>query len=140
MVRALMRKLSLTYRPRRRDLLTSALLAMLLFRAYVPVGFMPASGNPFLLELCPAADQSPMPSAQMPVHHLHHHAGFHAGTRTHFENCPFGSVPAAGPISLLAAFKAPPPAVPETIAAFDAPPQAARLQRAHLPRGPPSPA
>jgi len=134
-----MRKLSLTHRPRRRDLLTSALLAMLLFRAYVPVGFMPASGNPFLLELCPAAGQSPMPSAQMPAHHLHHHAGSHAGTHTHFENCPFGSVPAAGPISLLAAFEAPAPAVPEAIPAFDAPRQAARLQRAHLPRGPPSP-
>jgi len=139
-----MRKLSLTHRPRGRDLLTSALLAMLLFRGYVPVGFMPASGNPFLLELCPAAVQSPLPSAQMPaqmpVHHLHHHAGTHAGTHTHFENCPFGSVPAAGPISLLVAYEAPPPAVPDAMAAFDAPRPAARLQRAHLPRGPPSPA
>src|ERR1700761_5134983 len=39
---------------RRRHLLTSFLLAMLLFRAYVPVGFMRASGPPFLVEICPA--------------------------------------------------------------------------------------
>ncbi len=140
MVRALhMRKLSLQGNRRRRDSLTSVLLAMLLFRAYVPVGFMPASGNPFLLELCPAADQSPM-SWQMPAHHLHHHTGSHAGPHAHFENCPFGSVPAAGPISLIAAFEAPAPVVSEPPAAFDAPQQRARLSRAHLPRGPPAPA
>src|SRR5580704_11487160 len=73
---------------KRRDLLTSLLLAMLLFRAYVPVGFMPAGGTPFLLELCPAASSMPMPA--------HHH---HAQTHTHFDHCPFGSAPAAGPIS-----------------------------------------
>jgi hypothetical protein len=64
----------------RHDLLTSFLLAMLLFRAYVPVGFMPTSGSPFLLELCPAAAPLPM-SMPMPAHH--HHSGSHA----HFENC-----------------------------------------------------
>lgn len=141
MVRTLrMRILSLRSSRSRRHLTTSGLLALLLFRAYVPVGFMPASGNPFLLELCPAADQMPTSSAQMPAHHLHHHAGSHTGSHTHFENCPFGSVPAAGPISLLAAFEAPAPAVSEPPAAFEAPQQRARQQRAHLPRGPPSPA
>jgi len=48
------------------------LLALLVFRAYVPAGFMPASGVPFALELCPAA------TAGMPGH-LHHHAGSHDG-------------------------------------------------------------
>ena len=67
------------------NLFTSLLLVVLLFRAYVPVGFMPASGTPFLLEMCPATYQ-----AQMPAHHGHHHSGTH----THFENCPFGSAPA----------------------------------------------
>src|ERR1700687_4898632 len=74
---------------RRQDLLTSILLAMLLFRAYVPVGFMPASGTPFLLELCPTASSMPMPA-----HHQHH-----TQSHTHFDHCPFGSAPAAGPIS-----------------------------------------
>src|SRR4030081_4167459 len=79
---------------RRRDLLTRILRALLLCRAYVPVGFMPASGTPFLLELCPAAS-----SMQMPAHH--HHTGSHS----HFDHCPFGSAPAAGPISHLVVFK-----------------------------------
>src|ERR1700722_13337479 len=39
---------------RRPDVLAIVLLAALLFRAYIPVGFMPASGTPFLVELCPA--------------------------------------------------------------------------------------
>jgi hypothetical protein len=68
----------------RRDSLAGVVLAMLLFRAYIPVGFMPASGTPFLLQLCPAAF-----SMQMPAHH-HHHPESH----THFDNCPFGSAPA----------------------------------------------
>jgi len=83
-----MRKAPLNYK--RRHLLTSLLLAMLLFRAYVPVGFMPASGTPFLLELCPAAAPMPM-SMPMPGHHQH------SDTHTHFEHCPFGSASASGP-------------------------------------------
>jgi hypothetical protein len=83
-----MRKVKLNYK--RRHLLTSFLLAMLLFRAYVPVGFMPASGNPLLLELCPAAAPMPM-SMPMPGHHQH------SDTHAHFEHCPFGSASASGP-------------------------------------------
>jgi hypothetical protein len=136
-----MSKISFKYPWRRRDSLTSVLLALLLFRAYVPVGFMPASGAPFLLELCPAFDAAPMLGAPMLGAHMHHHhAGSHAGSHTHFENCPFGSAPVAGPISLLAAFEPPTPALSEPVTAFDAPRRAARLPNAHLPRGPPSPA
>jgi len=124
------------HRGRRRDSLTSVLLALLLFRAYVPVGFMPASGTPFLLELCPASDAAPTLGA----HLHHHHAGSHAGSHTHFENCPFGSAPAAGPISLLAAFEPPAPAVSEALTAYEPPRHGAGLRTAHLPRGPPSPA
>ena len=112
----------------RRDLFTSLLLVVLLFRAYVPVGFMPASGTPFLLELCPAAYQ-----AQMPAHHGHHHSGTH----THFENCPFGSAPAAGPIAHIAAFAPPAPIVSEALAAFESLRLGVQLPRAHQPRGPP---
>jgi hypothetical protein len=131
-----MEKTAFKYCRRRQDLLTGIVLALLLFRAYVPVGFMPASGTPFLLELCPAVDAAPMLGA----HLHHHHTGSHAGSHTHFENCPFGSAPAAGPISLFAAFEPSAPAVSEPLAAVDAPRQRARLPRAHLPRGPPSPA
>jgi hypothetical protein len=115
---------------KRPDLSAVILLALLVFRAYVPAGFMPASGIPFLLELCPAASALQMP--QMPAHH------HHPDTHGHFENCPFGSVPAAGPISHhiifdSAAQSSPPPAV-----AFEPVRQGVRPQRAHQPRGPPT--
>jgi hypothetical protein len=101
---------------------------MLLFRAYIPVGFMPASGTPFLLELCPAAAASPMSA--------HHH---HANGHGHFENCPFGSAPAAGPISQLIAFDPPAQVVSHRVVAFESVLGSVRLPSAHQPRGPPSP-
>ena len=102
------------------------LLALLLFRSYVPAGFMPADGVPFALQLCPAA-------AQMPGH-LHHHAGSHA----QFEVCPFGSVPGAGPTSHHVDFEPAGPAAAERILAFEVPRLNQRAQRAHQPRGPPA--
>jgi hypothetical protein len=105
------------------------LLALLLFRAYVPLGFMPADGVPFALQLCPAA------MAGMPAH-LHHHAGTHA----EFELCPFGSVPAAGPISHHIDFATAGPAPTEQTVGYEAPAVTDRLARSHQPRGPPSPA
>jgi hypothetical protein len=112
---------------RRRDLLTSVLLAMLLFRAYVPVGFMPASGTPFLLELCPEAS-----SVAMPAHH--HHSDTHA----HFDHCPFGSAPGAGPISHFIVFESADQSASPIAAAFESLRLGVRLPRAHQPRGPPS--
>jgi hypothetical protein len=112
---------------RRRDSLTSILLAMLLFRAYVPVGFMPASGTPFLLELCPAASSMPMPA--------HHH---HSETHTHFEHCPFGSAPAAGPISHGIAPELPAQIASQIAVSFESVRLGVPLPRAHQPRGPPS--
>jgi hypothetical protein len=111
-----------------RDLLGSLLLATLLFRAYVPVGFMPASGTPFLLELCPATYP-----AQGLAHHAHHDPGSHA----HFENCPFGSTPAAAPIAHIVAFGPPAPIVSKSLLAFAPLRLSARLDRNHPPRGPP---
>jgi hypothetical protein len=113
----------------RHDLITSLLLVALLFRAYVPIGFMPASGSPFLLELCPAAS----PMLMMPGHH-HHHSGPHAN----FENCPFGSAPAAGPISHFIVFEPAGEIVSRTVVAYESFRFIARLQRAHQTRGPPS--
>jgi|SRR5580693_5248685 hypothetical protein len=102
-------------------------LALLLFRAYVPAGFMPADGVPFALQLCPAV------TAEMPGH-LHHHAGTHA----EFELCPFGSVPGAGPTSHQIDVQPLGPAPTLQILAFEAPRLTQRAERAHPPRGPPS--
>jgi hypothetical protein len=103
------------------------LLALLLFRAYVPVGFMPASGVPFALELCPSA------MAGMPAH-AHHHGATHAD----FESCPFGSAPGAGPISHHIVFASAGPAPVLRMAAVDTLPAPHRPQRTHQPRGPPA--
>jgi len=113
---------------RRQNLLTGFLLAMLLFRAYVPVGFMPASGTPFELEICPVG----LP-AQM-AHHLHHHSGIH----DHFEHCPFGSAPAAGPISHLVGYEPAGQIVSQFVVAFEPLRLGSQLRRAHQSRGPPS--
>src|ERR1700681_2829280 len=93
-----------------RNLMTRLLLVILLFRAYVPVGFMPASGAPFLLELCPAAV-----TAQMPAHYAHHHSGSHVEC----VNCPFGSAPANGPLSHVIALDPPAPIVSQSVVAFE---------------------
>jgi len=112
---------------RRQDLLTGILLGMLLFRAYVPAGFMPASGTPFLLELCPAAS-----SMQMPAHH--HHTDSH----THFEHCPFGSAPAAGPASHPISLEVAEQIASQIAVTFESFRLGVQLPRAHQPRGPPS--
>jgi hypothetical protein len=126
MVRQRMRPL--LYR-RRRDTAVRLLLALFLFRAYIPIGFMPADGAPFLLQICPVGMQ-----ASMPAHHMHHDMGSHS----HFENCPFGSAPGVGPISQFLAFQPPGPIVSPPMAAPDSPRLGARLPRAHPPRGPPN--
>jgi len=117
------------FHSRRRELTAGILLAVLLFRAYVPVGFMPASGAPFLLEICPVGLPAGMLSA-----HLHHHSGVH----DHFENCPFGSAPAAGPTSHFVGFEPALQIVSESVAAIEPLRLGVRLQRAHQARGPPS--
>jgi hypothetical protein len=127
---------------RRQDLMTGVVLVMLLFRAYVPAGFMPAPGTPFLLELCPAAAAMPpamgmpmdMPMGMdMPVS-AHHHSGTHS----HFEHCPFGSAPATGPVSHVDVLKPAGQMVSQAAVAFEATRFAERPQRAHQPRGPPA--
>jgi hypothetical protein len=122
-----MRKL--LFHSRRRELITSILLVVLLFRAYVPLGFMPASGTPFLLEICPVG----LPSGMLP-HHLHHHSVVH----DHFENCPFGSAPAAGPISHLIGFESAAQIGSLSVIARESFRFGAPLRRAHQSRAPPS--
>jgi hypothetical protein len=121
---------------RRRNVAASLTLAMLLFRAYVPLGFMPASGSPFLLEICPQGLQ-----LQMPAHHMHGQTGHthDSGGHTYFANCPFGSAPAAGPITHLSVFE---PAGPIESQALPEPPLrwGVAVKRAHRARAPPTPA
>src|ERR1700734_2716344 len=114
---------------RRRNSFTSLLLVALLFRAYVPVGFMTAAGAPFRLELCPAFGMS------VPAHHLHHHDSRHPADP---QDCPFGSAPAQGPVSDLPVLD-PPGQIP-FLQAIPAGPErlVTRPLRSHQPRGPPS--
>jgi hypothetical protein len=107
------------------------LLALLLFRAYIPAGFMPAAGAPFLLELCPSV------VAGMPAHHQHHQH-HPSGSHADFETCPFGSVPGAGPISHCLDFALAAPATSGPLLAFDTVRITFRAQHDHQPRGPPS--
>jgi hypothetical protein len=121
---------------RRRNVTASLTLALLLFRAYVPLGFMPASGSPFELEICPQGLQ-----LQAPVHRLHGQTG-HSHVpegHTYFANCPFGSAPAAGPITHLIGVE---PAGPIDAQALPEPPLrwGVPLKRAHRARAPPIPA
>jgi hypothetical protein len=116
-----------------RTLTTSLLLGLMLLRAYVPVGFMPASGHPFQIEICSAAISMEMPAMPgMPGHH-HHHSGSHSN----FESCPFGSAPAAGPISEMDFVSPVGPIKTDVFSAFWPLLAGARFERAHQPRGPP---
>jgi hypothetical protein len=115
----------------RRSLRVSAIivLAALLLRAYIPVGFMPANGAPFQLELCPAFGMS------TPAHHVHHHDSQH---HADIQDCPFGSAPASGPISDFLVFN-PPGQIAFSEAISGEPNRlVARQFRSHQPRGPPS--
>lgn len=114
---------------RRLDVAAGIMLALFLFRAYVPAGYMPASGIPFLLEICPAGLQAPMPA-----HHAHHHTGDHSD----FEDCPYGSAPAAGPISHVVAPQPAARVVNEPVLAFALVPLGLRVARANRARAPPA--
>ena len=108
-----------------RRLIGAALLLVLLFRAYVPIGFMPSAG--FLaLKICPEG----LP--QLVQHH--HHGG---ESHDAFEHCPFGSAPAAGPAPHLVSL---PPRVPPLAVAPIVDAAAlllSRSDRAHPSTGPP---
>jgi hypothetical protein len=116
------------------DSLAIILLAALVFRAYVPVGFMPASGTPFLLELCPA-----YAGDDTPAHHHHHH---HQNSPAHgdFQNCPFGATPAQGPVSHFITFEPPGRISSGLTISVETERPVTRLLRTHQPRGPPPPA
>jgi len=113
---------------RRPDVLAIVWLAALLFRAYIPVGFMPASGTPFLVELCPAYGGAALHPGQ------HHHSPGQAN----FQDCPFGSAPALGPASHLSAFEAAGPIAAPVAIPAEPEKLVTQLRRTQQPRGPPS--
>src|SRR5438477_142895 len=122
--------MGMTRAPRNVRTLTAGvvLLLALLFRATVPVGFMPSGEAPFALQICPEG----MPSGAHAAH-LHH-----GDSHGHFEHCPFGSVPGAAPVSHALGIVALPPAASEAAAVPEGPRLAVRLERAHAPRAPPA--
>jgi hypothetical protein len=114
----------------RRLWITSLLLVSLVFRALIPVGFMPSSDKPFSLEICRGGFL-----AQVDPRDLDQNQ--HPGTSSHFEYCPFGSAPATGPISQVAIVLPFQLTVTEFVAAAKSPRLIARRERAHEARGPP---
>lgn len=121
---------------RRRKVTAGLTLALLLFRAYIPLGFMPASGSPFQLEICPQGLE-----LLTPAHHLHGQTGHthEPSGHSNFAQCPFGSAPAAGPLTHLVVFEAAAPIDAQPLP--DPPPRwGVELKRAQRARGPPIPA
>jgi hypothetical protein len=111
-----------------RELITALLLVALAFRALIPVGFMPATDGAFSLQICRAGFLAS-------IDPTYQHAA--PGHSSHFEHCPFGTAPAAGPIANVPAFHAAgltalPPAVDFVPLRLGA-----RLDPAHQPRAPP---
>lgn len=112
----------------RRNLVTGLLLLALAFRAYVPIGFMPAAGHPFAVQLCNGSIPAPFAA-----HHHHQHSDSHA----QFEHCPFGSAPATGPISHDATPALAGPVASAPIVRLAQLPPPARFDHTHQPRAPP---
>ena len=115
----------------RRLFIAGALLVALLFHAMIPDGFMPAADGSFALQVCHSGFLTQSGS---------HDNNRHSGGHSHVEFCPFGALPGAGPVSHATAF------LPSWSIATEARPDLtvsrpfARSERAHPPRGPPSPA
>jgi hypothetical protein len=106
--------------PRRRIMLTSLMLALLLVRAHVPYGFMPQAGNPLQLQLCSGTLAPPV------------------GHAAHIPDCAFSHAPATGPITLAVAANVPAATSFQFLLPIQLRPDSVRLQRAHQPRGPPN--
>ena len=104
----------------RRTLMASIMLVAFASRMLIPPGFMPASGRPFLMEICweglsadmlahvepPHADSVGMQSMgmdPMPAHSASHRGPLqathhHSGSPSQSEHCVFGTACGAGPI------------------------------------------
>ena len=108
-----------------RPLIISLLLLVLIARALVPVGFMPAGDGSTQLILCPDGMLMPADS------------GAPGSVKLHTDHCPFGSAPFAAPLSATAVV--PQLAAPISIPGFESSAwvPTARGARSHQPRAPP---
>jgi hypothetical protein len=99
--------------------LALAALVALLFRAWIPAGFMPASDGSLALILCPGSGPvlSPIHDPHDRAAHHHHHDG--QREKGADAPCPFGAFAAAPPER---AMVPPPPASFAALAAPSAPP------------------
>lgn len=111
---------SLRLNSRRRIMLTSLMLALLLVRAYIPYGFMPRAGNPLQLQLC-SGTLAPA-----------------TGHAAHSADCAFSHAPATGPIALAVAANVTAAPASLVLLPIEMRPDSVRLLRAHQPRGPPT--
>lgn len=116
---------------RHRQSIISLLLLVLVARALVPAGFMPASNGSAQLMLCPAGMLMPAVSTQ----------GDPAAPgqpHTHTDSCPYGSAPFAAPLAHL-------PVIPTLVPAISTPGfepvlwrAGSRPDRTQQPRAPPA--
>jgi len=106
------------------------LLLVLVTRALVPAGFMPAGDGSAQLTLCPDGMLMPADPGSAA-------AGMPDAGHPHTDHCPFGSAPFAAPIADLAVI--PVLAVAIGIRGCDSCPRVpgTRAARAHQPRAPP---
>ncbi len=120
----------------RRAAAITAVLALLMLRAWVPVGFMPAQGGVLRLQLC-QADRS-LATPRLIPSKLAGSPGNHGDRgHSHGDPCPFGSSPPPGPIAQILAFEPARP-VPSLVAiSSERQPIVSRLLRAQAARGPP---
>ncbi len=114
----------------RRPALISLLLLVLMARALVPVGFMPAADRSAQLILCPDG-------MLMPAHDGSGAPAF-GQSHLHADHCPFGAAPFAAPLSHVPVH----PVLADAIRPFACVPApwiaGTRASRAHQPRAPPA--
>jgi hypothetical protein len=111
-----------------RELITGLLLVSLVFRALIPVGFMPSGEHALALQICRAGVLTPRDSLdqQAPAH-----------GSSHVEHCPFASAPASGPIANVATLQSVAAKALPSLGIFVALRLSSRIERAHQPRAPP---
>lgn len=109
-----------------RKLVTSLMLVAMVFRALVPIGFMPSAERPFSLQICPAGMVMPHDAATPGKH------------SSHVEHCYFGSAPGSGPLSSLLQIPRTGLSTAPSIAHFATLRLGTRLDRAHAARAPPA--
>ena len=104
-------------------IVSGILLLALLLRAMIPVGFMPAA-RAFSLEIC----RDGFLQTGGPERHGH----------SRLEACPFGSAPAAAPITQILPPAAPAPSASRLLFPDETSAETGRLANPYQARGPPS--